>query len=160
MVLWYAGVSVVLVAYVFRSTGVDYRFVAGGALLPLLVDLPLGRSAYAHTLVAGAGLLAVAMVATIGRPRLLRRRLVCIPIGFLCGLVLSGIWAEPDVFWWPVSGRSFPDEPLLPPLVVVALEELAGLAACAWVVIRFGLADPARRAEFLRSGRLREVARS
>ena len=73
MLLWYVGVSVVAVHVVFRSTGLDYRLVAVGALGPLLVDLPFGHMAYGHTLLVAVGLLEVVMLATIGRPRLLRR---------------------------------------------------------------------------------------
>jgi len=147
------------VHYVFRSSGIDYRLVGIGAVLPLLIDLPLRRLAYGHTVVAGVALLAVVMLATIGRPRLLRRRLLCLPIGYLCGLVLSGAWAAGDLFWWPFTG-SIPHEPLLPPVGIVVLEELAGLAAGAWIVARFGLTDRRTRTEFLRTGRLREVARA
>ncbi|MGQ0805327.1 MAG: hypothetical protein ACT4PI_15875 [Actinomycetota bacterium] len=153
MLLWYAGLSILLVHYVFRSSGVDYRLIAAGALLPLAIDLPLRRLAYGHTLAAGILLMVLVMVGTIGRSRLLRRRLLCLPIGFLCGLVLSGAWTEADVFWWPVTG-ALPHEPLLPPLAIVALEELVGLVACGWVVIEFGLTEPLQRLAFLRSGRL------
>ena len=154
MLLWYAGLSVLLVHYVFRSGGVDYRLIALGSLLPLALDLPLRRLAYGHTLAAGVALMFVVMVGTIGRPRLLRRRLICIPIGFLCGLVLSGAWTDAGVFWWPFNG-ALPHEPLLPPAPIVALEELVGLGACAWIVAEFGLTDPVPRLAFLRGGRLR-----
>jgi hypothetical protein len=103
-------------------------------------------------------LLVAVMVLTTGRPRLVRRRLLCLPIGAFCGLVLSGAWANTDVFWWPFTGASLPDGALLPAPGILVLEELAGLAACAWIVYRFGLADRGRRDEFLRSGRLRATA--
>jgi hypothetical protein len=157
VILWYVGLSVVLVQFVFRSSGIDYRLVALGALLPLAVDVPFGRPAYGHTLAFGVATLLVVMVGTIGQPRLVRRRLVCIPLGVLCGLVLSGAWTDADVFWWPAPGSSFPDQSLLPPLAIVALEELVGLAACVWVVMRCGLVDEARRRQFLRTGRLQEL---
>jgi hypothetical protein len=156
VLFWYVGLSVLIVHYVFRSAGVDYRLVAAGSVLPLVVDLPFGRLAYGHTLIAGVALLFVVMVATIGQPRLLRRRLICLPIGYLCGLVLSGAWASSEVFWWPFLGRGLPHDGLLPPVGVVALQEVVGLAACAWIVVLFGLGDRARRDQFLRSGRLRE----
>jgi hypothetical protein len=158
MLLWYTGVSVVIVLVVFQSVGVDYRLVALGALLPLAIDLPLWRMAYGHSLVVTVGLLVVVMVATIGRPRLARRRLLCIPIGAFCGLVLSGAWTETDVFWWPFTGTSIPHVDLFPAVGVVLLEELAGLAAWAYVVVRFELVDAAPRAAFLRTGRLQARA--
>ena len=158
MLLWYTGVSVVIVLVVFQSVGVDYRLVALGALVPLVIDLPLWRMAYGHSLVVTVGLLVVVMVATIGRPRLVRRRLLCVPIGAFCGLVLSGAWMETDVFWWPFTGMSIPHVDLFPAVGVVLLEELAGVAAWAYVVVRFELAEPAPRAAFLRTGRLQAPA--
>jgi hypothetical protein len=158
VLLWCTGVSIVIVVFVFQSVGVDYRLVAIGSLLPLLVDVPLRRLAFGHSLIVTVGLLVVVMVATIGRPRLLRRRLLCLPIGAFCGLVLSGAWTDADVFWWPFTGVSIPHVALFPAPGVVALEEVAGLAAWAFVVVRFGLVDQPARAEFLKTGRLREPA--
>ncbi|MBV8950563.1 MAG: hypothetical protein JOZ99_06795, partial [Actinobacteria bacterium] len=154
MLLWYAAGSVLIVWAVFKSHGVDYRLVALGALLPLVVDAPFGRPAIGHTLLAAVVVLAAVMLATIGRPRLLRRRLLCLPIGMMCGLVLAGAWTNTHVLWWPTIGASFPHRPLLPAWGVVALEEAAGLAAIAWMIDRFGLRRPDTRREFLRTGRL------
>jgi hypothetical protein len=156
VLLWYVGVSVLLVANIFRSSGIDYRLVALGALLPLVVDLPVGHLAFGHALVFPVALLAIVMVATIGRSRLLRRRLLCVPIGIFCGLVLSGAFTADDVFWWPGLGSSFGHEALLPAWWAVVLEELVGLFAIWWVVGQFDLFLPGPRAEFARSGRLRE----
>jgi hypothetical protein len=158
MLLWYAGVSVVIVLLVFQSAGIDYRIVAAGSLLPLAVDLPARRLWFGHTLIASVVLLVLVMLVTIGRPRLVRRRLLCLPIGAFCGLALSGAWTNTDVFWWPFTGATLPDAALLPALGVVALEELAGLAAIAWVVQRCALTERSRREELLRTGRLREAA--
>jgi len=160
MLLWYAGLSVLLVYFVFQSTGIDYRLVVVGSLLPFAVDLPFVGLAYGHALLGSVALLIAVMLLTIGRPRLLRRRLLCLPIGAFCGLVLSAAWANTDVFWWPFTGASLPDGSLLPEPGIVVLEELAGLAACAWIVHRFDLVDRGRRDEFLRSGRLRAPASS
>jgi hypothetical protein len=160
MLFWYAGLSVLIVYFVFQSTGIDYRLVVVGSLLPFVADLPFLGLSYGHTLLASVVLLLAVMVLTIGRPRLVRRRLLCLPIGAFCGLVLSAAWTNTDVFWWPFTGASLPDGALLPAAGLVVLEELAGLAACAWIVYRFGLNDRARRDDFLRSGRLRAVASS
>ena len=158
MLLWYVGVSVLFVANVFRSAGIDYRLIAVGSILPLVVDLPVGHTAFGHTLLFAVLLLVAVMLLTIGRPRLLRRRLLCLPIGVFCGLVLSGAFTNSDLFLWPLGGTTFPDDPLLPALWVVALEELAGLIACWWVVGQFDLYLPEPRRELLRTGRLREGA--
>ena len=57
-----------------------------------------------HSIVVAVGVLTVVMVGTIGRSRLLRRRLVCVPIGWFCGLVLSGAFLHDTVFLWPLLG--------------------------------------------------------
>ncbi len=98
MLLWFAGLSILVVANVFRSTGLDYRFVALGALLPLLVDVPVGHRAVGHALIFPVGLFVAVMLVTTGRPRLLRRRLLCVPIGVFVGLVLSGAFTQDHVF--------------------------------------------------------------
>ena len=159
MLLWYAGLSVLLVYFVFQSAGVDYRLVVAGSLLPLAVDLPFLGLAYGHTLLGSVALLVAVMLLTIGRPRLLRRRLLCLPIGAFCGLVLSAAWANTDVFWWPFTGASLPDGSLLP-----APGSWCSKSWQVWprrrIVYRFGLADRGRRDDFLRSGRLRSPASS
>jgi len=160
VLLWYVGVSVLLVANVFKSSGIDYRLIALGSMLPLMVDLPVGHTAFGHTVLFPIALLVVVMLATIGRPRLTRRRLLCLPIGVFCGLILSGAFTNADLFWWPLGGTTFPDDSLLPVWWVVLLEEIAGLVACWWVVGQFDLYLPGPRRELLRTGRLREAAAS
>jgi hypothetical protein len=156
MLLWYAGLSILIVANVFRSTGVDYRLIAVGSMLPLLVDLPVGHRAFGYTLLFAVGMLFVVMVVTIGRPRLLRRRLLALPIGVFCGLVLSGAFTNGDLFLWPLGGTGLGDEALLPAWWIVGLEELAGLVAWWWIVGQFDLYLAGPRAEFFRTGRLTE----
>ncbi|MGH9025318.1 MAG: hypothetical protein ACRDWD_04260 [Acidimicrobiia bacterium] len=154
MFLWYVGISILIVWYVFQSAGLDYRFVAFGSLLPLLVDIPFDHQAYGHTLIASVALLAAVMILTVGRPRLTRRRWLCLPIGSFCALALSGAFTNADVFWWPFKTDAFGDVPLLPVWWVVVLEEIAGLVACWWIVGRFGLYELQPRREFIRTGRL------
>jgi hypothetical protein len=155
MLFWFAGLSVLIVANVFRSTGLDYRLVAFGALLPLLVDVPVGHRAVGHALIFPVGLFVAVMLATISRSRLLRRRLLCVPIGVFVGLVLSGAFTQDHVFLWPFLGAAG-DESLLPAWWAVLLEELAGLAACWWIVGQFDLYLREPRRDFWHAGRLRE----
>lgn len=154
MLLWYAAVSIVLVHTVFRSVGIDYRLVAVGAMLPLLVDIPWGRPAIGHSLAFPVVALVLVMVGSIGRPRLVRRRWLCIPIGMFCGVVLSGSWLVPKVFWWPALGWSFPPGNLLTAWWVIVLEEVAGLIAIWWIVGVGSLYEAGPRREFFRTGRL------
>jgi hypothetical protein len=155
MLFWFAFGSIFGVWNVFQSSGLDFRLVAVGALLPLVLDAPFGAQEYAHTLLSGVIVLTVAMAATAGRGRRLRRRrALSLAIGWLAGLVLSAAWVHKEVFWWPLFGTEFPGAPLLAPWPIVVVEELAGLAAAGWVWVRFGLRDADRRRVFLRSGRL------
>ena len=74
----------------------------------------------------------------------MRRRLLCLPIGVFCGLVLSGAFTNDELFWWPFLGtvvrrttRSCPRS------WVVMIEELVGLVVC-WVARRPVRPLPAR----------------
>ena len=156
MFLWYLAPSIVAVHDIFRSRGLDYRLIGLGALLPLLIDAPLGYYAYGHSLFVAVGALGLVMLLTIGRSRLLRRRLICIPIGWLCGLVLSGAFLHDVSFLWPLLGSDFPDDSLIPPVTILVLLDAAGLALGIWAWGRFGLSDPQKRAAFFRTGRLQE----
>jgi len=160
VLLWFAVAAPFLVAEIFRSPMVDYRLVALGALLPVIEAL-IGGAFVLHTLAAPVVLMAAIMAATTGR-RLLRRRLLGIPIGLFFHLVLDGTWASTALFWWPVFGWSFAglEVPEATGLGFRILLEVAavGLAAFAWR--RYGLADPAARARLLRSGHLPAAVRT
>lgn len=156
MLLWFAGLSFVFVWSVFRDTAIDYRLVMAGALLPDVVDVFTGGAGPMHTLSVSVFLLMAVMAATRSR-RLLRRRLLAVPIGTFVHLILDGMWRRTEVFWWPFFGWSFGDERLPTEVrsgVALLLMELAGLVALLWVWRRFRLFEPDRRAKFLRTGRL------
>jgi len=157
VLLWFAGGAWVLVWVVFQDPAIDYRLIMAGAVLPDLVDGPLGGARLLHTLVAGVVLLLGVMVATRGRRRL-RRRLLAVPVGVLVHLLLDGTWTDARVFWWPITGWSLAGAGPLPsiahPLAVTVAEEAAGALALAWCWSRFRLGEPGRRAYFLRTGRL------
>lgn len=155
MALWYLGVSVAFVWNVFRSPALDYRLVMLGSILPL-VEVVLGGPRLLHTLLFTVVLLLVIMLATRNR-RLVRRRLISLPIGLMVGLVLDGSWTTKTVFWWPFFGWGFPGGGL-PELgrgpVVLVIMELIGAAALVWCWQAFGWSDPANRSLFLRTGHL------
>jgi hypothetical protein len=161
MLLWYLGVSTAFVWNVFRSPMLDYRLVMLGSVLPV-IDVVFGGPALAHTLVFAVVLLGAIMLATQQR-RLLRRRLISLPIGLMMGLVLDGAWAQKSVFWWPFFGWSFPGGGLpewqrgFGWLVIL---DLLGAAALAWCWVAFGWSDRGRRHLFVRTGHLdRELLR-
>lgn len=156
MLFWFAGMSFVLVWSVFKDTAIDYRLVMAGALLPDAVDLFLGGPRYVHTLAFSVVLLVVVMLATRARRRL-RRRLLAVPIGTFCHLLLDATWTNAVVFWWPFLGSRLDGDGLpsvqRPTMLLVALE-MTGVVALLWCRSRFRLGEPARRAEFVRTGRL------
>ena len=156
MLLWFAGLAVVLVWQVFRDPAMDYRLVVVGVLLPDALDAPFGGARLAHTLVASVILLVGVMVATRGR-RGLRRRLLALPVGTLLHLLLDGMWARTTGFLWPLGGGPLPDTALpslARPLAVVLVQEAVGLSALAWWWRRFRLGEAERWRAFARTGRL------
>ena len=154
MLLWYVATALAGVWAVFDSPALDYRFVMVGAVLPV-GEVVLGRPGPLHSLVTAVAVLALVMAATQGR-RLLRRRLLGIPIGLLAHLVFSGSWADTDAFWWPLTGIGLSDArpPELARGALSVLLELAGIGLGLWWVRRVGLDDRAARNEFRRTGRL------
>ena len=155
MFFWYIGLSIFGVATIFRSVGIDYRLHrASERCCPLLLDIPFGYRAYGYTLLFAVAMLAIVMVGTIGRPRLVRRRWLCLPIGVFCGLILSGAFTNDELFWWPFLGTTFAHDALLPAWWVVVIEEIVGLFVC-WVLVgQYDLYLPGPRDEFFRTGRL------
>lgn len=158
MFLWYVCLSVAGVALVFQSRGIDYRLIALGSLLPLFVDIPFGYRAYGYTLLFAVALLALVMLVTIGRPRLLRRRLLCLPIGVFAGLVLSGAFLNTELFWWPFLGTSFAHDALLAGTWWVVAQEVVGLVVGWFLVGIYDLYLAAPRRAFLDTGRLTDPA--
>jgi hypothetical protein len=154
VLIWYVATAAAGVWAVFDSPALDYRYVMLGAALPV-AEVLLGQPGPLHSLVVAVAVLALVMGATTGR-RLLRRRLLGIPIGLLAHLVFSGIWADTDAFWWPLTGTALSDAdpPELARGGLSVVLEVAGIALALWWVRRVGLDDPAARAEFRRSGRL------
>lgn len=154
MLLWFVVTAPFLVAEIFKSPMVDYRLVALGAALPL-VELFFGQAFVLHTLLAPVLVLTVVMLTTMNR-RLVRRRLLGIPIGMFFHLVLDGSWSSSVLFWWPAFGLSLSDEPVPETVGIgwrVVLELLAiGLAVFCYR--RYDLDQPQVRARLARSGHL------
>jgi hypothetical protein len=153
---WFVAAAVLGVLFVFDSPAIDYRFVALGAVLPLIETIS-GRPLLLHTLLGSVGLMVLVMAATVGR-RIMRRRLLGLPIGTFIFLVAAGSWTRTDLFWWPAAGLDGIARRPIPefdrPIGVLLLLEVIGLAALLWLVRRFDLASPPNRAVMVRSGRL------
>lgn len=154
MVLWFVGLSWLVVYVVFQSPALDYRLVALGSVVPL-ADAATGGAWVLHSLLASVAALTVVMLLT-RRRRLLRRRWLGVPIGMFVHLVLDGVWTTTAVFWWPAFGASFDGEGLPEagrgPLLV--LMELVGAAALVWGYRHFGLDDARTRRRFTSTGQL------
>ncbi|MEQ8839343.1 MAG: hypothetical protein RIB98_00015 [Acidimicrobiales bacterium] len=160
MFFFFIAAAVLTVLFVFDSPAIDYRFVALGGVLPL-VEAATGRPLILHTLLGSVALMSLVMAVTVRR-RILRRRLLGIPIGTFVFLVAAGSWTRTDLFWWPVGGLDGIAERPLPefdraPAVLVLLE-LAGVAALVWLVRRFDLTRPEHLDELRRTGRLPKMA--
>ncbi|MDA3041063.1 MAG: hypothetical protein O3C27_16340 [Actinomycetota bacterium] len=155
MFLWFLVVAPVIVAEVFRSPMVDYRVVALGAVLPLAEALLGGPSVF-HTLLLPVVVLTVVMLAT-QRRRLVRRRLLGLPIGLLLHLVLDATWADRTLLWWPAFGGSFGEGqvPEVDRALAVGLGlEVIAVAIGVWAARRYELVDPRNRSRLVRSGQL------
>jgi hypothetical protein len=157
VLLWFWGTAVLTVWFVFRDPSFDYRLLLVGALLPDLIDVPLGRAGWAHSLTVAVAVLVVVMVCTRRRSAA-RRLLLALPIGMLLHIVWDGAFTSAQVFWWPFSGgwgdvdvpslaRSWWDVPF----------EAAGAGMLWWIWRTCGLSDPARRRTFWHEGRLVDV---
>lgn len=154
MLIWFAVLSVLLVAIVFKSPGVDYRTVILGSLLPVAEGLTGGPKVL-HSVVGAVVVLGVLMLAT-RRRRLLRRRLLGIPIGMMAHLVLDGAFTVTVAFWWPLAGLDFADQqiPEWEHLGISLVLEVVGIAVGVWAWRWFGLDDPVKRQRFISDGRL------
>ena len=155
---WFVACGVVVMAYVFGGGGADYRVVAAGSALPL-VECVTGSPWILHTLAGSAVLLFIVMVATAGRGRRLRRRRwLGLPVGTLVFLAASGSWHRTALFWWPFAGAGAIGHGSLPefdrPVGLILLLEVIGCTALLFVARNRGLADPDRRWQLLKTGRM------
>lgn len=159
MLLWFIVVAPVIVAEVFQSPMADYRIVAAGAALPL-IEIVFGEPRFLHTMAVAMGLMAIVMAATTHR-RLLRRRILGVPIGLLLHLVLDFTWADSDLLWWPAFGRDFPADAgaaFTRPIEIGLLLEAAAAGVGYWAYRRYELDRSENRRLLLRTGRLNRSA--
>ncbi len=158
MFLWFVILAPVLVAEIFQSPMADYRVVAFGAVLPL-AEIVFGGPRYLHTMIVAMGLMTLVMLATSKR-RLLRRRLLGIPIGLLLHLVLDFTWARQDLLWWPAFGFDFGTggAAFNRPLELGILLDLIAVGVGFWAYRRYELDVPENRDLLIRSGRLNRAA--
>ncbi len=171
MLFWHTGAALWLFRWVFRDPKVDVRFLLLGAILPDLIDLPIGTVLLAdrysrgelwfHSLLLPTIYMAVVLVVT--RRGRLRRAWMALGVGWLLHLLLDGMWIDQEVFLWPFFGVNIPggEAPFWPLAWERALSdpwrwitEIVGLGYLIWLWFVLGLGDRDRRRITLETGRL------
>lgn len=171
MLFWHLGGTVLIARYVFKDAAMDLRWLALGALLPDLVDKPIGSVLFAgtfdshrlwgHTLLFPVVLLAVAMVA-FRRGTTARKNALAVVLGVFIHLLLDGAWLRHEGFLWPLFGLDFPRmanhqlgdlvrSMITNPMVIAG--EVLGLAYLV-LLWRRHLREPGGVGRFMRRGRI------
>jgi hypothetical protein len=171
MLIWHLGATLWLFRWIFRDPKVDVRFLLLGAILPDLIDLPVGTVLLAdrystgelwfHSLILPTIYMAVVLLATRrGRER---RAWMALGVGWLFHLLLDGMWMSQEVFLWPFFGWDIPpgEAPFWPLAWERAMndpwrwvEDVVGLAYLVWLWVALGLSRRDRRSAVISTGRL------
>ena len=175
MLLWHLGASLWLFRWIFRDPKVDVRFLLFGALLPDLIDLPVGTlllagrystgELWSHSLTVPTLYMVIVLLATRRGRR--RRAFMALGAGWLFHLLLDGMWVDQSVFLWPFFGLDIPpgDAPFWSLAWDRAIHdpwrwarEAIGLAYLAWLWLGMGLGAPEIRRTVVETGRLPDNA--
>jgi inner membrane protein len=168
MLLWHVGATTAFIRYAFRDPAMDLRYLALGAILPDLIDTPIGVVMWsewqaarlaAHGIVFGAVVMVLVLVFTRRGP--VRKQWMLLAVGVLLHLLLDAMWRQPETLWWPFLGWEFTPtgiatfgtyvrDVLTDP--IMWLGEVAGLVYLAVLWRASGLNDPDARSRLLRSG--------
>ncbi len=168
MLFWHVGATIAFVRYTFRDKAMDLRFLALGAILPDLIDTPIGAigwSAYAtvrlwsHGIVFVSLLLVTVLVATRRGP--VRKRWILLSTGVVLHILLDAMWSQPETLWWPMLTGGFTSsgfatfggyvsDVITDPLMW--LGEAIGLTYLVALWRKSALGDSAARRTLLRSG--------
>jgi membrane-bound metal-dependent hydrolase YbcI (DUF457 family) len=168
MLFWHIGASVAFVRYAFRDPNMDLRFLAVGAILPDLIDLPIALFGwgsfgtvrlYGHSMLFSGALMLIVLIVT--RRGAWRKRLLLLAIGALVHLALDAMWQAPETLWWPFLGTAFASSGFVTYGAYVAdlvrspllwLGEVVGVSYLVWLSARSGLGERTARTELLRTG--------
>lgn len=175
MLFWHLGATLWLFRWIFRDPKVDVRFLFVGALIPDIIDLPVGTWLFAdrfstgelwgHSLFLPTVFMVVVLLTTRRGRR--RRAWMALGVGWLFHLLLDGMWTIDEVFLWPFFGWEIPagEAPYWPLAWDRALSdpwrwltEAIGVGYLVWLWAHLGLSDPRRRQATLQSGRLPDHA--
>ena len=168
MLFWHVGATVAFIRYAFRDPNMDLRFLAFGAVVPDLIDLPIGIVVWdtfatprlgAHTLLFGALVMVGVLVSTRRGSR--RRQWMLLAVGILMHILLDALWRQPETLWWPFLGSTFATSGFgtygayvrdLMTNPTMWAGEAVGLAYLVWLSRRAGLANTQARARLLSTG--------
>ncbi len=175
MMFWRIAAILFLFRWIFGDPKVDVRFLAAGAVLPDVVDLLVGTvifseryssgEIHAHTLLAPTVVAVGILIATRRGRR--RRAWMALIVAWFFHLLLDGMWATTETFFWPFFGLDFPrgPDPFWSDLWPRAssdpwrwITEAIGLGYLVWLWVATGLTSSERRAKFLSDGRLARIA--
>ena len=99
------------------AESIDYRVVMVGALLPDIIDKPIGdvifRNYFGQGRIFCHTLLFLIILTTMGIYLYKSRRklwLLLLAFGTFTHLILDGMWLEPRTILWPIYGVTFPRE--------------------------------------------------
>ncbi len=170
MLFWHLGGTVAVIRYSFRDDRMDLRLLLVGALLPDIIDTPVGLAGFgtfggvrlfSHTILFATAVMMVVVLATRrGRPR---KRWMPLAIGILTHLLLDAMWLDSETLLWPFLGLDFAASgfgsagelvaSILTDWRVWALE-IVGAGYLAYLVSVGNLTSPEERARFARTGRI------
>jgi len=169
VLLYHVAGAILLFRYIFRDPKVDVRLLALGAIVPNLLDKPLGTvlwpgyfgadRLFGHSLLFPTAIMVVALLVTRRGRR--RRGIMAVAIGAMLHLLLDGMWTSTSTFLWPLFGVAFeagrPDYwsnlgEILTPTAIA--QEVAGLAYLVYLYRTLGLSDIETRRAVLTTGRL------
>ena len=92
----------------------DLRFLAVGAILADVIDLPIGILMWdtfgtvrlaSHSLMFAAAVMVGVLVLT--RRGTTRKRWMLLAVGILAHLAFDAMWQDPETLWWPFLGWDF-----------------------------------------------------
>jgi inner membrane protein len=163
--------------FTFLKKKIDYRFLLVGAILPDLIDKPIGHylfystfqngRIFAHTILFM--LLLVALAALLWRKYRFAGAGV-LAFGAIAHITEDQMWREPVTAFWPLLGWEFPkldipnyagyiwDAVLHDPTAYVP--EIIGLVILAGFAWRFELYRPDRLIAFVKTGRFTRVEKA
>jgi inner membrane protein len=170
MLFWHAGATIAIARYTFRDDRMDLRMLLVGALIPDIVDTPIGLLFYGrlhsvrlftHGLLLAVVVMVIVVMSTRrGRPR---KMWMPLAIGLLLHVLLDAMWLDPETLWWPLLGWSF--SPAGPAQVSgyvgsvlgdwkMWLGEVIGLVYLIYLWFAADLVDPEKRKALWRTGRV------